>query len=85
MLMKQLTVRSVVEEVFPLISKESCVNINNASEAEIQRIIHIGPDRAKSLIEQRPFSSMENLSKIEGIGPARIKDIKAQGIACIGG
>ena len=66
-------------------SGSSCVDINSASEAEVQRIIHIGPARSKDLLNLRPFDSVDDLTKIKGIGPARIKDIIAQGIACTGG
>ena len=63
----------------------SCVNINTASEADVQSIQHIGPARATDLIELRPYDSVEDLSRIKGIGPARIADIITQGIACTGG
>lgn len=66
-------------------SSESCVNINSASEVEVQRIIHIGPARSQDLIQLRPYQSVDDLSKIKGIGPARIADILTQGIACTGG
>jgi competence protein ComEC len=72
------------KEIQPFLSG-SCVNINSASEAEVQRIIHIGPARSKDLIQLRPYQSVDNLSKIKGIGPARIADILSQGIACTGG
>ena len=68
-----------------LASSGSCVNINSASEVEVQRIIHIGPARSQDLIQLRPYQSVDDLSKIKGIGPARIADILTQGIACIGG
>lgn len=64
-------------------SNESCVNINTASYDEVQQIIHIGPERAQDLIDLRPFSSVSDLDRIKGIGPARIKDIEAQGLACV--
>ncbi|MFD1928499.1 MBL fold metallo-hydrolase [Sporosarcina siberiensis] len=63
----------------------SCIDINTASDAEIQSIIHIGTSRHLDLINLRPFNSVDDLSKIKGIGPARIKDIIAQGFACTGG
>ena len=66
-------------------SSGSCVNINSASEVEVQRIIHIGPARSHDLIQLRPYQSVDELSKIKGIGPARIADILTQGIACTGG
>ena len=69
----------------PPATVNACVNINTASEAEVQKIIHIGPERAKDLISLRSYSSVDDLTKIKGIGPARIKDIKEQGIACTGG
>lgn len=69
----------------PSVSSGSCVNINSASEAEIQRIIHIGPARSQDLIQHRPYQSVDDLTKIHGIGPARIKDILTQDIACTGG
>lgn len=67
------------------VSIASCVNINSASEVEVQRIIHIGPARSQDLIQLRPYQSVDDLRKIKGIGPARITDILTQGIACTGG
>lgn len=67
------------------ISSETCVDINKASLEELQKIIHIGEVRAQELIELRPFQSVDDLTRIKGIGEARIKDIKEQGIACVGG
>lgn len=64
---------------------EGCVNINTATSGEVEQIIHIGPERAEDLIEQRPYQSVDDLSKIKGIGPARIEDIKEEGLACVGG
>ncbi|MFC2949758.1 MBL fold metallo-hydrolase [Virgibacillus sediminis] len=61
---------------------DGCININEASEEAIQEIIHIGPERAGELIERRPYNSVEGLERINGIGPARIDDIKAEGKAC---
>lgn len=72
------------KELLP-VSSGSCVNVNSASEVEVQRIIHIGPARSQELIQLRPYQSVDDLSKIKGIGPARIADILTQGIACTGG
>lgn len=65
--------------------EDDCININEASIEELQDIIHIGDVRAEELIEQRPFQSVDDLTQINGIGPARIDDIKQEGIACTGG
>jgi competence protein ComEC len=58
------------------------VDVNRASEDELQRIIHIGPDRAQQIPGLRPFGSVRQLDRIAGIGPARLDDILAQGVAC---
>lgn len=62
---------------------EKCVDINSASLEEVREISHIGESRAESLMEGRPYHSVDDLTKIKGIGPARIADIKAEGIACL--
>src|SRR5699024_11304759 len=62
-----------------------CVNINKASQENLQKIIHIGEKRVEELVELRPFDSVDDLTRINGIGPARIEDIKSEGIACTGG
>jgi competence ComEA-like helix-hairpin-helix protein len=59
-----------------------CVNINTASFEELQRIVHIGPDRASEIIRLRPFASVDSLERVTGIGSSRLADIKAQGVAC---
>jgi len=59
------------------------VNINTASIADLQLIIHIGPDRAQQIIDLRPFDSLDGLLQVSGIGPARLQDIKDQGIAYV--
>ncbi|TKC19444.1 MBL fold metallo-hydrolase [Robertmurraya kyonggiensis] len=63
----------------------SCININTAKVEEIEEIVHIGAERAEDLIELRPYNSIEDLSRIKGIGEARIEDIKEEGLACVGG
>ena len=64
----------------------SCVNVNTASFADLQQIIHIGPERAQQIIDLRrvqPFRSVNDLVRVSGIGPARLQDIIAEGKACV--
>ncbi|MFJ7934497.1 MBL fold metallo-hydrolase [Sporosarcina sp. NPDC096371] len=63
----------------------SCLDINTASEEDVQQITHIGPALASELIKLRPYHSIDELTTIKGIGPARLQDIKSQGLACVGG
>ena len=59
------------------------IDINTASLDDLVKIIHIGETRALELTSLRPFSSIDDLIKIKGIGPAKIEDIKKQGIAYV--
>jgi competence protein ComEC len=59
------------------------VDINSAGFDQLLLIIHIGPDRANQILSLRPFSSVDSMERISGIGPARLADIKAEGVACV--
>ncbi|WP_156645873.1 MBL fold metallo-hydrolase [Lentibacillus sp. JNUCC-1] len=63
-------------------SSADCVDINSASIERVQEIKHIGPARAEDLVKLRPFNSIDDLTKINGIGPSRIVDIKQEGKVC---
>jgi endonuclease YncB( thermonuclease family) len=69
-------------------AKTLCVDINSAPPEELMRIIHIDKVRAAEAVEiraRRPFTDVHDLTRIRGIGPSRIIDIEAQGLACVGG
>ncbi|MGO4886470.1 MBL fold metallo-hydrolase [Anaerobacillus sp. MEB173] len=61
----------------------NCVDINSASIEELQSIIHLGEELSEQLISLRPFASMDELTKINGIGQGRLKDIKNENLACV--
>lgn len=58
--------------------------MNSATAEELDGIKHIGLERAGQIIDLRPFSSLDDLVRIKGIGPQRLAEIKAQGLACVG-
>src|SRR5690625_2970941 len=64
-------------------SSTSCIDINHASEEELQQIKHIGEVRAKDLVELRPYDSVDQLTRIKGIGDGRLKDIIEENKACV--
>ena len=71
--------------IMPL-SQTGCVNINTANATELERIIHIGPERAQQILalrRQRFFRSANDLTRVDGIGAGRLRDILAQKIACV--
>lgn len=66
-------------------ASNDCIDINDASKSELQHIIHIGEKRAEDLIDSRPFDRLEDLQRVDGLGPARLDDIIDENKACIGG
>lgn len=55
------------------------ININSATEAELQTLPSIGAVRAKAIVDYRitnPFDSVDELSSVKGIGPATINILR---------
>jgi len=60
------------------------IDINSAPLEDLVKVIHIGEVRAEELISLRPFSSLDDLTRIKGISKTRVEDIKKQGLAWVG-
>jgi DNA uptake protein ComE-like DNA-binding protein len=60
------------------------VDINTASTEELMRIKHISTARAPDVVSSRPYTSLDQLTRVKGIAAGRLADIKAEGIACVG-
>ena len=58
------------------------VNVNTATQAELETLNGIGPAKAKAIIDHRtkhgPFKSFEDLDKVPGIGEGTIGKIKSE-------
>ncbi len=58
----------------------AAVNVNTATQAELQSLDGVGPVKAKAIIDYRtkngPFKSVDDLEKVSGIGQSTLKDIK---------
>ena len=72
-----------VPEPAPAGCREGQVDINSASVEDLQKVKHIGAVRAQEMLTLRPFSSVDDMERIHGIGPKRLAEIKDQGIACV--
>jgi competence protein ComEC len=59
----------------------ACVDIDTAPEGSLHQIVHIDEARAADVVRARPFGAVEALTRIHGIGPARLRDILARGLA----
>jgi len=58
------------------------VNINTADAAALQQVNGIGPAKAKAIIEYRkehgPFATIDDLTKVPGIGEKSLAHMKPQ-------
>ena len=59
------------------------VDLNTASVDELKLIKYIDVKRAPLAIELRPFTSVDQLINVKGIGPTYLQRIKDEGIACV--
>jgi DNA uptake protein ComE-like DNA-binding protein len=60
------------------------IDLNSASEEELAELPMVGPERARRLIEHRPFNSWEDVERVPGFDEGMIDDLRSGG-AQIGG
>ena len=58
----------------------AAVNINTATQADLESLDGIGPVKAKAILEYRKkngnFKSIDELDKVDGIGPVTLKNMR---------
>lgn len=58
------------------------VNINTADAAVLEKVVGLGPAKAKAIVSYREkhgnFKSIDDLSNVQGIGPKLFEKVKAQ-------
>jgi hypothetical protein len=52
------------------------INVNNASQAELEALPGVGPVIAWQIIEGRPNRSVDELDRVKGIGKKRLEEIR---------
>lgn len=62
------------------VASPQTVNVNTATVAELETLPGVGPALAARIIEYRrkngPFSSLEELDEVEGIGPGKLEHLE---------
>lgn len=64
-------------------TRHNCIQLNAASAERLDALPHVGPARAADIIAGRPWPSVNALVAIDGLGDARVADIKASGLPCM--
>ena len=54
------------------------ININTASQGDLEKLPGIGPKRAEAIIAARPFQRPEDLLRVPGIKKAQFDKLKSQ-------
>jgi competence protein ComEA len=52
------------------------ININTATQAELEALPGVGAMIARRIIEGRPYRSVDELDRVKGIGRKRLEEIR---------
>jgi len=63
--------------------EEGQIDINSALMEELDQLHGIGPVKAQAIVDSRPFGSVDDLIRVNGIGEITLQNIKSQGLACV--
>jgi DNA uptake protein ComE-like DNA-binding protein len=55
------------------------VDLNTASEEIIADLPMVGQQRARTLMQNRPFRSWDDVARLDGFGPGMIDDLRSGG------
>ncbi len=65
----------------PAVSRAHPLDLNRASPNELEALPGVGPATAAAIVEYRnshgPFTSVDELSRVRGIGPAKLEQVRA--------
>jgi len=75
---QQIGTGEVAGEQTSVFVNKGKIDLNSASSSELETLSGIGPAYAQKIIQARPFSSIEDILKISGIGEKTFQKIKDQ-------
>ncbi|SEL95319.1 helix-hairpin-helix domain-containing protein [Halomonas daqiaonensis] len=66
----------------PSTSRPDCIDLNTSRGSRLDQLPHIGPARAEDIVEERPWASADHLTRVNGLGTARVQEIQASDLLC---
>ncbi|MGR3179125.1 MAG: helix-hairpin-helix domain-containing protein [Candidatus Anammoxibacter sp.] len=73
---KQRSEDQELEKLVKPKSFEGTLDLNTATEEELQFIKGIGPVLAARIVDERPYKTVDDLLKVKGIGPKNLEKIR---------
>lgn len=59
-----------------------CIDLNNATVEQLEELPNVGPVRAEQIIDMRPWSGAQELTRVSGLGATSVRNIDASGLVC---
>jgi competence protein ComEA len=59
-----------------VLSARRPINVNGATEAELEALLGVGPVIARRIMDGRPSRSVDELERVKGIGKKRLGEIR---------
>lgn len=74
---EESALKEIQNQVTEAKSSQGSLDLNTATKRELQSIKGIGPILSERIIAGRPYKTVDDLLKVKGIGPKRLKRIRA--------
>jgi len=62
--------------LFANLDKDNPLDLNKAAAEDLQQLSGVGPELAKRIVAARPYKSVDELTKVHGIGPKTLAGAK---------
>jgi len=69
-------------KLMPRTSTPDCIDLNASRVSLLDELPHIGPARAEDIVEARPWASTDHLTRINGLGTAKVHEIQVSNLLC---